>query len=158
VRRRRAASWMQCRQRWPPAGPDALVSTVLAGRAGLGQIPGPARPWPRRGWSAGDVQVVLDVVDAAGHPGGVYRCVVLGPVADVAGQVHRVPLGVHRHITVVKDQRVAVQRLLDAEGDVRRIRVPGDADLVLDAAHASEPGDGPFGRGVRRRSAPCRTA
>lgn len=103
-----------------------------------------ARSRRRCGWSAGDVQVVLDVADAAGHPGRVYRSVMLGPGADAAGEADRVPFGVHHHVAVVEDQRVAVERLLDPEGDVSRIRVRGDVDLVPDVAHASEPGDGQF--------------
>jgi hypothetical protein len=33
--------------------------------------------------SASDVEVVVDVEDAAGHPGGADRRVVFGPGADV---------------------------------------------------------------------------
>src|ERR1700722_15780480 len=126
-------------------------STRTGGRAGPGTDPRD-RPTPDlpEGYcgAAGDQHVVLDEVDAAGHPGGVYRSVVLGPGADGAGQVHRVPVGVHPHVAVVEDQRVAVQRLLDPEGDVSRVHVRGDVDLVPDVAHASEPGDRQFGRGA----------
>ncbi|HEX9355527.1 MAG TPA: hypothetical protein VF933_17135 [Streptosporangiaceae bacterium] len=55
VRRRRAASWMRCRQRWPPAAPDALVFMVPT-RAG--------RPWVRSRDrpTRGPVAVVLRLV------------------------------------------------------------------------------------------------
>ena len=71
------------------------------------------RPASRNSASAGDVEVVTDVVDASGHPGGVYHRVVLRPGADVAVERHRVPVGVHHHVAVVGDQRIAVQRILD---------------------------------------------
>ncbi len=51
--------------------------------------------------SAGDVQVVLHVVDAGGHPAGVDHRVMLGPGPDVAGQPDGVPVGVDGDVAVV---------------------------------------------------------
>src|SRR5271154_6759431 len=84
--------------------------------------------------SAGDVQVVTDVVDAGGHPRRVDDRVVLGPGADVAGQRDRVAAGVHGHVAVVRDQRVPVQGVLHVQGDVDRVGVGADVDVVLDVA------------------------
>ena len=72
-----------------------------------------AESWIRR--SARDVEVVADLGDAAGHPGRADHRVMLGPGADVAGQRDRVPAGAHHHVAVIGDQRVAVQRVLDAQ-------------------------------------------
>src|SRR5580693_171469 len=48
---------------------------------------GPARRMPPgAGQSAGDGEVVADVDDAVGHPGGADRGVVFGPGTDMAGQ------------------------------------------------------------------------
>src|ERR1700722_10027337 len=102
------------------------------------------------GLLAGDDEIVDDVIDAAGHPGGVERRVVLGPGADVPGQRHRVQGGVDHDVAVVHDQRVAVQRVLDAGGDVARVGVGVDADLVLDVPEADQPADGGFCRGALR--------
>src|SRR4029077_9575199 len=97
--------------------------------------------------SAGDVQVVADVVDADRHPGGVDHRVVLGPGANVPGQGHSVPVGVHRHVAVVEDQRVAVQCVLYVHGDVDRIGVVADRDVVAEVADAGQPGHRVLGRG-----------
>ena len=90
----------------------------------------------QRRQSAGDGEAVEDLVDAAGHRASAHGRVVLGPGADVAGQRHRVAAGVHRHVAVIQDQRVAVQGVLDEERDVGRVRAVGDLDLVLDVATA----------------------
>ena len=69
----------------------------------------------------------------------------LGPGDNVAGQGHRVAAGVHLHVAVVGDQRVAVESVLDEQGDINRVRVVGDLDLVLDFADTDQPGYGQFG-------------
>lgn len=89
----------------------------------------PPRADSRRPRSAGDVELVHDIHDAAGHPGGGGDRVVFGPSADVAGERDRVPAGVHHHVAVIKDQRVAVQCVLDEERDVDRVRGVGDLDV-----------------------------
>src|SRR6266702_5728950 len=109
--------------------------------------------WTSRGL-AGDVEVVLDLEDATGHPGGADHRVVLGPGADVPGQRHGVPAGVHRDVAVIWDQRVPVPCVLDEQGDVERVRVVGDLDVVLDVAHAGQPGDSRLGRAALRRLPP----
>ena len=43
------------------------------------------RRFPRLSWLARDLELVVDVDDAARHPGGTDRRVVLGPRADVPG-------------------------------------------------------------------------
>src|SRR5580692_1855952 len=96
--------------------------------------------------SAGDIEVVADLQDAGGHPGGADHRVVLGPGADVPAQGHRVAAGVDVDVAVVLDDRVAVQRVLHEPGDVDRIGVAGDLDVVLDVADAGQPGDRQFGR------------
>src|SRR6202035_845165 len=65
---------------------------------------------------------------------------------DVPPQRHRVAAGVHGDVAVVVDQRTAVQCTLYEPGDVDRVGVVADADVVLDVADADQPGDRPFGR------------
>src|SRR5271154_6787016 len=103
-------------------------------------------PLPAMAWSAGDVEVVTDLHDAAGHPRGADHRVAFGPGANVPAQRHRVAAGVHGDVAVVVDQRVAVQRVLHEPGDVDWVGVVGDVDVVLDVADAGEPGDRQFGR------------
>jgi hypothetical protein len=80
--------------------------------------------------SAGDVQLVPDVDDPAGHPGRVDRRVVFGPGADMAGQRDDVVFGFRLDIAAVGHQRQAVQGLLDVQVDVRRIGIVADIDVV----------------------------
>src|SRR4029077_20430722 len=49
-------------------------------------------------YSAGDVEVVTDLHDAAGHPRGADHRVAFGPGADVPAQRYRVPAAVHRNV------------------------------------------------------------
>src|SRR6516164_7745868 len=97
--------------------------------------------------SAGDDKVVDHVVDTADHPGGVYYRVVLSPGVDVPGQCHRVAIGADLDVAVIRDQRVAVQRVLHQYGDIARVGGEVDHDLVLDVADAGQPADCEFGRG-----------
>src|SRR2546430_1959547 len=101
---------------------------------------------PAMAWSAGDVEVVTDLHDAAGHPRGADHRVAFGPGTDVPAQCHRVAAGVHGDVAVVVDQRIAVQCVLHQPGHVDRVGVVTDVDVVLDAADAGQPGDRPFGR------------
>ena len=48
----------------------------------------------------------------------------------MAGEGYGVGLGVHRHVGVVGDERVAVESILDQQRDVEWIGVPGDVDIV----------------------------
>src|SRR6516165_8262258 len=98
------------------------------------------------GVSASYGQFVADLEDAAGHPGGADHRVVFGPGADVPAQRHRVTGGVHGDVAVIGDQRVALQRALHQHGDVDRVGVVADLDVVLDVADAGQPGDRQFGR------------
>src|SRR6478672_2230062 len=95
----------------PPANIRELIDVWLlpfnGGGSGhsvgsiLDWLPGPASPgtqWCER-WSAGDVDLVADVVHADGHPGCADGRVVFGPGADVTGQGHGVPAGVDEHVT-----------------------------------------------------------
>src|SRR5690348_166377 len=103
-----------------------LSSPAARGRPGeaigsnSAEEPRPAPPapaaWCER-WSAGDVDLVADVVHAGGHPGGANGRVVFGPGADVTGQGHGVPAGIDEHVSVVGDERVAVQCVLHPDGD-----------------------------------------
>ena len=56
------------------------------------------------------------------------------------------PSGVHGDVAVVADQRVAVQRGLHQQGDVSRIGVVAELDVVPDVADAGQPSDRLFGR------------
>src|SRR6202012_4273271 len=103
-------------------------------------------PPPAMAWSAGDVEVVTDLRDAAGHPRGADHRVAFGPGADVPAQRHRVTAGVHGDVAVVVDQRVTAQCVLHEQGDVDRVGVVADVDVVLDVADADQPGDRSFGR------------
>jgi hypothetical protein len=47
----------------------------------------------------------------------------------VTGQRHHIPLGVHRDVAVVGDQRPPVQRVLNQDVNVELIRVLGERDL-----------------------------
>src|SRR5215470_7037368 len=102
----------------------------------VGQEPGRA---PQAA-SAGDLEVVVDVDDPAGHQRGADHGVVFGPGADVAGQGDDAVLGGGRHVAAVGDQRRAVQRLLDVQVDGHRVKVVADIDVVPDVADAGEPG------------------
>src|SRR6266851_4074588 len=136
----------------PVAGCGGRLAGTSGGAHRAGPVPRTAlrgdRPPAgsgREGMAAGsarDVEVVADVEDAAGHPGGADHRVVFGPGADVPGQRHGVPVGVHRDVAVIRDQRVPVQRVLDEERDIERVGVVGDLDIVLDVAHAGHRRDG----------------
>src|ERR1700704_1306412 len=91
-------------------------------------------------WSAGDIEVVANLHDAAGHPRGADHRVAFGPGADVPAQCHRVAAGVHGDVAVVGDHCVAVQRVLHEQGDVDRVGVIADVDVVLDVADADQSG------------------
>src|SRR5579862_6521160 len=103
-------------------------------------------PLPAMAWSADDVEIVTDPHDAAGHPRGADHRVAFGPGTDVPAQRHGIAAGVHGDVAVVGDQRVAVQCVLHEPGDVDRVGVVADVNVVLDVADAGQPGDGPFGR------------
>src|SRR6476659_7678707 len=120
----------------------------LSFRAAWGRA-SPGSQWRER-WSAGDVDLVADVEHAGGHPGGADGRVVFGPGADVTGQGHGVPAGIDEHVTVVGDERVAVQRVLHADSDSYRVGIVPDLDLVLDVADTAQPGDCRFGGGALR--------
>src|SRR5580704_17150259 len=105
-------------------GPGALVRRVAGALVSRHATPSPAMAW-----SAGDVEVVTDLHDAASHPRGADRRVAFGPGTDVPAQRHRVAAGVHGDVAVVVDQRVAVQRVLHEKGDVDRIGVVADLDV-----------------------------
>src|SRR6516165_10054705 len=115
---------------WAPGGP-ALARPGMRGHAR---------------WSAGDVDVVVDFEDALGHPRGTDGRVVFGPGADVAGQCHGVPAGVHADVAVVGNQRGPVQRVLDVHGDVGCVSIVPDRYLVPDVADTGQPGDRRRGR------------
>src|SRR5436309_1245578 len=84
------------------------------------------------GVSFGSAALVADVEDAVGHPGGVDDRVGFGPGADVPGQCHGVRAGVDGQVTVIRDQRVAVERVLDEEGDVSRVHERVEVEFCLD--------------------------
>src|SRR5215472_2611797 len=97
---------------------------------------------PRLSWSAGDLEFVVDIDDAARHPGGADHRVVLRPGAGVAGQHDDAAVGGARlYVAVVGNQRGADQRLLDVQVDVDRVGVVADLDLVPDVADTGQPGD-----------------
>src|ERR1700722_3742001 len=98
--------------------------------------------------SAGDLDLVVDVDDAARHPGRADHCVVLGPGADVAGQRDDAAVGGHLHVAVAGNQCGTVQRLVDVQVDVDRIVVVADLDLIPDVADPGQPGDRHCGRGA----------
>ena len=56
----------------------------------------------------------------------------------MAGQRDDAVLGVRLHIAVVRDQRRAVQRLLDVQVDVERIDGVADIDIVPDVADTGQ--------------------
>src|SRR5579871_4655412 len=98
------------------------------------------------GLSADDVEIVTDLHDAACHPRGADHRVAFGPGTDVPAQRHRIAAGVHGDVAVVVDQRAAVQCVLHEPGDVDRVGVVADVDVVRDVADADQPGDRLFGR------------
>ena len=102
----------------------------------------------RLSWSAGDLEFVVNVDDAARHPGGTDHRIVLGPRADVAGQRDDAATGGHLDVAVVGNQRRAAQRLLDVQVDVDRVGVVADLDVVPDVAHPGQPGHRQFGGGA----------
>ena len=122
--------------------------TLRARRSSPGSVVCGPRGEHRSTRSAGDGQLVANVGNAAGHPGGVDHGVVLGPGADVPGERHRGPAGGHLDVAVVADHRVALQHAPDEEKDVSRIHTGVDIDVVLDIPDAGQLGDRPFGRGT----------
>src|SRR5205823_245082 len=70
--------------------------------------------------------------------------------AHVAGQGHGVPAGIDDHVTVVGDERVAVQRVPHPDGDSYRVGIVPDLDLVVDVADPGQPGHNRFGGGALR--------
>src|SRR3984893_17140049 len=91
----------------------------------------PCRGDARPVFSACDDEVIADLGDAACHPGGADHRVSFGPGTVVPAQRARVTPGLHGNIAVVGDQRVAVQGVLDQPGDIHRIGVVADVDVVL---------------------------
>jgi hypothetical protein len=73
----------------------------------------------------------------------------------VAGEGHGVPGGVHRHVVVVEDQRVAIQSVLHVHGDVDRVGVVADRDVVAEVPDASQPAYRVLGRGPLGAVAHC---
>src|SRR4029079_16279133 len=95
---------------------------AIGSNSGEDPRPAPLAPaaWCER-WSASDGDLVADIENAGGHPGGADGRVVFGPGADVTGQGHGVPAGIDEHVSVVGDERVAVQRVLHPDGDSYRV-------------------------------------
>src|SRR5271165_382418 len=102
------------------------------------------------GRSAGAVELVANVDDPVGHPRGVDHRVVFGLGADMAGQLDDAFLQVRLHVVVVRDQRGALQRLLDVQVDIDRVGVVTDVDVVRDVADTGQPRHGGFGGGALR--------
>src|SRR6516162_5860683 len=96
--------------------------------------------------SAGDLDLVANVDDAACHPGGTGHRVMLGPGADMARQRDGASVGSDLHVAVVGNHRGTVQRLMDVQVDVDRVGVVADIDVVPDVADAGQPGDRLFRR------------
>jgi hypothetical protein len=107
--------------------------------------------------SAGDLEVVANVDGPTGHLRGDEHRVVFGPGADMAGQRDDAVLGVRPHVAAVRDQRRAVQRLLDVQVDVDRVGVVTDVDIVPDVADTGQSGNGPVGGRVPCRRTPSRS-
>src|SRR4029079_1890117 len=95
--------------------------------------------------SATDRQLVADFGDAGCAPGGVHHGVTLGPGADVAGQRDAVVVDVDLDQTVVADERIAVERVLDVRQHVDWFGGVADLDLLADAADTEEARDGVLG-------------
>src|SRR4051795_11993070 len=107
------------------------------------------RPATNRGGgrgSAGDEELVKNIEDAGSHPGRNDHGVVLGPGSNVTNESHSVAVGLNQDVAVVSDERVAQQCVLDIQRHIHRIRVIDDVDLVFDAAHPDQPGNGISGR------------
>src|SRR5215469_18591216 len=102
--------------------------------------------WMPVGQSSGDHQVIADVPDADAPPCGVDDRIVLGPSADMSGEANGAVAGTDSDVAVVRQQAVSVERTFDQIGHVRGLHVAEDLDVVDDAPHAGQPGDGVFSR------------
>ncbi len=110
----------------------ALFVGWSASRAVLAEIARVARDIPAAGGSeASAADLLLD--------GFAVRAVAGYPASEV-----------RLHVAVVRDQRGALQRLLDVQVDVDRVGVVTDFDVVRDVADTGQPGHGGFGGGALR--------
>jgi hypothetical protein len=125
---REARNVAACRRSGSRLQPHRLVRRRLPGRRNhhlAHRRPGSAderdlrAAWRDRLVSA-NAEVVVDLYDAVGHPGGADHRVTFGPGVEVAAKRHRVAAGVDGDVAVVGDQRVAVQGVLHQPGDVDR--------------------------------------
>ena len=66
---------------------------------------------------------------------------------DIAGQRDRVPAGIHRDVTLIRDQRPAAQRALGGKGDAGRPGVVAGLEFTCDGAHTGQHGNGCPGGG-----------
>lgn len=65
----------------------------------------------------------------------------LCPVLDVAGEDDRAPADVDLHVTVVGNQRAAVEGPPNEQLDIGRLDAGDDADLIADVTDADQPAD-----------------
>src|SRR3954469_24173447 len=98
------------------------------------------RTWALAALSGGDLEPVDDVGDAGRVPSRVLGFSPRHPGVGGPVQVDR-GSGVADGDPGVVDDSVALQRLLDAVGDITRDGATGDGEVVVDPQHAVDPAD-----------------